>query len=177
MAIASSRITRQAPNKVITTPKYVRPKPTVKQRELRTQRGNIKVAASEKRQTISHAAGEQKQLRKFSQTITQENERFRTGQSGVRIQQREAAILHRYREGIGIRRSERLQRNLIEEPVVNSIKPASNSIILVIVVSFMLIIFYAIVTHSQGFSGFLSGIGNTIATISQTGPLFTKSQS
>lgn len=85
------------------------------------------------------------------------------------------SITNRQREGIGIRRSERLQTQLIEKPAVNAIKPATNSVILVIIVSFALIIFYAIVTHSAGFTGFLAGLTNFIATFSQTGPLFAKS--
>lgn len=105
---------------------------------------------------------------------TQQNQRevLRTEQAGERIQQREASILHRYREGIGIRRSERLQKGLIEEPAVGAVKPAVNSVILLVVTAFSLIILYALVTHSEGLSGFLSNLSNGIATFSQTGPLF-----
>ena len=164
MAVA----TRVIQNRVSTKSK---PRRTYSQQEF-----NVRTAGREKRKSIAASTNKQRELRVLSSKITQENEQFRTGQAKIRRVQAREQITERYREGIGIRRSERMQRQLIEEPVVGAVKPISNSVILVVVMIFMLLIFYTIVTHSEGFSGFLEGVGNVIATFSQTAPLFTKSQ-
>ncbi len=171
MAVASSRITRQAPANPVRT---ARKPPTERQRNMRSERYNIRLKG-EVDKAVKRESGRITQENQRSATVLQnKREQFRTGEAGVRIQQREAAILHRYQEGIGIRRSERLQRNLIEEPATGVAQPITGTVIVFVTVVFMLIILYAIINHAEGLSGALGGFANTIATFTQTGPLFVK---
>ena len=173
LAVASSRITRQAPANPV---KAARKPLTDRQRNMRSERYNIRLKG-EIDKAVKRESGRITQENQRSATQLQnQREQFRTGQAEVRIHQREAAILHRYQEGIGIRRSERLQRNLIEEPATSVAQPITGTVIVFITVVFMLIILYAIINHAEGLSGALGGIANTIATFTQTGPLFLKNE-
>lgn len=174
MAVASSRITRQASANPV---KSARKPLTERQRNMRSERYNIRLKGEIDKAVKRESGRITQENQRSATTLQNEREKVRTGESAVRIQQREAAILHRYREGIGIRRSERLQRNLIEEPATSVAQPFSATIIVFITVVFMLIILYAIINHSEGLSGALGGFANTIATFTQTGPLFTKNSS
>lgn len=156
---------------------------TDKQREERSRRTTIRVQQQERRITETVKEGLRRQRTQESARLSRENReavaartressRLRREEIGIR----NAASVQRTRDIGGIRRRERLTTELVEKPVTGGARPVVNGIFLVLTVFASLIIFYAIITSPQGFTGWLGGLGNFIATLSQNGPLFTKTQ-
>jgi hypothetical protein len=73
---------------------------------------------------------------------------------------------------IAAQRNKRAAVSYATEGVRSAAKPAVNNIMLILFTMFGLIVFYALVTSASGTSRFFNSLGNSLALISTSTPLF-----
>lgn len=165
----ASRITQAAPGASIG-----RAALTKVQREERSRRTTIKQQEKHRQATaMVRSAGQQQTVRVAGQ-IRRENIAVQTQAYAQRNAQRNAAAVERRQAYNKLQSEQYVKRELVTQPIVQTVQPAARSGFVLLGVFAMLIVFYAIITHPEGFTGWLGGLGTAIGTFTQNGPLFSK---
>lgn len=169
MAAQASRVTKAAEGaKIGRTPL------TRVQREERSRRATIKTREKGRQATaLIRGAATQATLREAGR-IRRENIAAQTRAYEQRNLRRNAAAIARRRDYNALQTREEFKREVVTRPLAQGAAPVARSGFVLLGLFAALIVLFAVLNNPQGFTGWLGGLGNFMATFTQNGPLFSK---